>query len=232
VTGVRHASSNTKTGAMLQTWIIRSDMTPISANRLGLDHAICGRCPLRGLANLVRDTGLADGRACYVNLRCVQSIFRAFQRGSYPDATTPQQISAIGSRRVVRLGAYGDQSAVPGDVARYLLSDAESWTAYSHQSANPNSSFDPKLYMVSADSLREAQSFWSAGARTFRVVASVDQIDKSHEILCPASEEAGFRTQCIRCKLCKGASINAKSIAIPVHGSGARNFVQIEEAIQ
>ena len=35
---------------------------------------------------------------------------------------------------------------------------------------------------------------------------------KGKEILCPASEEAGRRTTCDKCKLCSGMTINAKSI--------------------
>ena len=38
----------------------------------------------------------------------------------------------------------------------------------------------------------------------------------THEVLCPASKEAGRRVQCTACKLCKGSS-KAKSIAIVEH---------------
>jgi hypothetical protein len=75
--------------------------------------------------------------------------------------------------------------------------------------------------MLSADSLADAQEAWANGRRTFRVVASVSDIVRGKEILCPASKEAGKRTTCAQCKLCAGASIAAKSIAIPAHGAGA-----------
>ena len=41
---------------------------------------------------------------------------------------------------------------------------------------------------------------------------------------CPASAEAGQRTTCEHCKLCAGASIAARNIAIVVHGTGASNW--------
>ena len=59
---------NTKTGAMLQTYIlVDNGKTPTENNRTGQDYAICGECPHRGGAAGC-DKGAAVGRACYVNL--------------------------------------------------------------------------------------------------------------------------------------------------------------------
>ena len=41
LTGLK-PSKNSKTGAMLQTWILRADMHPLEALRTGADRAICG----------------------------------------------------------------------------------------------------------------------------------------------------------------------------------------------
>ena len=48
VTGLARKSTNAKTGALLQTWILRSDMHPIDAVRSGADSSICGDCRHRG----------------------------------------------------------------------------------------------------------------------------------------------------------------------------------------
>jgi hypothetical protein len=47
--------------------------------------------------------------------------------------------------------------------------------------------------------------------------------------MCPASDEAGHKTQCAKCLLCNGArAMDArKNITIVVHGSGAKNFVPL-----
>jgi hypothetical protein len=50
------------------------------------------------------------------------------------------------------------------------------------------------------------------------------EIDRKYEVLCPASKEAGYKATCETCLLCAGTSVKAKSIAIPVHGSGAVHF--------
>ena len=68
-------SSNRKTGNMLQTYIIRSDLDPRDANRTGADFSICGSCPHAGKHELLgtagypaRDHGLAPKRSCYVQM--------------------------------------------------------------------------------------------------------------------------------------------------------------------
>src|SRR5687767_850338 len=72
MTGIRRGSSNTKTGPLLQTWILRSDLSPETAAKTGADRSICGDCALR------------DG-ACYVTLHHgPRAVFAAYQQGLYP----------------------------------------------------------------------------------------------------------------------------------------------------
>ena len=80
----------------------------------------------------------------------------------------------------------------------------------------------PQQIMTSADSLAQAQAAWGRGERTFRVIKSLDQVIKGKEVLCPASEEAGKRATCESCKLCAGASVKGKSVAIVAHGINKR----------
>ncbi len=47
-TELKKASSNTKTGGMVQTYIIRSDVSPVDAIHTGADSSIAGACPHRG----------------------------------------------------------------------------------------------------------------------------------------------------------------------------------------
>lgn len=211
--------SNAKTGAVLQTYILRADMHPLEASKSGADAAICGNCPLRGEVTQDPARKTAKNRGCYVNLgQGPSSVYRAMLRGFYPDAT--QDPAAIGRGKIVRVGTYGDPAAVPDAVWDSLLSGASAWTAYTHQAA-----WRPDVAMQSADTLAIARDHWSQGRRTFRVVGKTEDLQAS-EILCPASKEAGYRTTCAACKLCAGTSTkSAKSIAIVAHGSG-RNFVR------
>jgi len=220
------SARNRKTGLMLQTYILRADMHPFAANRTGADFSICGRCSHRGKPTK-RKSGLAEKRTCYVNMgQGVLIVWKAFKRGYYPVATGHAAIAAIGRGRMVRLGTYGDPAAVPSYIWDSLLSEAEGHTAYSHQAGVETAGYDHMRFMRSADSLAEAQAAWRAGERTFRIVREVGEIVRGSEILCPASEEAGKRTTCGKCGLCGGAAVRAKSIAIPVHGAGAKWFGQ------
>jgi hypothetical protein len=215
-------SSNRKTGNMVQTYILRGDMSPLEASKTGADVSICGNCPHRGTPNLDPAAKVAKGRSCYVNLaQGVLVVWKALQRGLYPAATGHRAISAIGAGRMVRVGTYGDGAAVPSYIWDSLCSAAEGWTAYTHQSGWAGAAADPARFMVSVESKAQASQAWAAGARTFRVVASLADVDRAKEAVCPASEEMGKRTTCDKCKLCAGASVKAKSIAIVAHGTAA-----------
>lgn len=212
-------SKNSKTGAMLQTYILRSDIDPREANKYGEDESICGNCRHRGTPTFDPLKALAEGRTCYVNMgQGVLIVYRAFLAGRYPLATTREARRAVGRKRKVRIGTYGDGAAAPDSIWSELLAEASGHTAYSHNGG------DPVRYMVSADTLQQAQQAWASKYRTFRVIHDVSEIDSKHEALCPASKEAGYRTTCESCLLCGGTSVKAKSIAIPVHGSGAVHF--------
>lgn len=206
---------NRKTGAMIQTYIIRPDISPIDASRLGEDKSICGECPHMGKANPDKPSGVADGRSCYVNLgQGVLQTWKAYRKGAYPKVTGHRSMRDLGLGRPIRLGTYGDPAAVPQYVWDSLLDSCDFWTGYTHGKVNPA----PDRLMTSAESARDARKAWDRGERTFRVVRSVNDLVRGSEALCPASEEAGKRATCATCKLCAGSSVKAKSIAIVAHG--------------
>ena len=215
-----YSNRNPKTGAVVQTYIIRDDMDPVTASRTGADAAICGACPLRGIANPGKGKGQADNRACYVTLiHGPALVYRSMARGVYPDATDPDAATAIGWGRMVRIGTYGDPAAVPESVWEALTMRAKGWTAYTHQWLHH---FDALTYaMASVESLTAAKYVWARNGRTFRIIRDVAEIDPAREVLCPASAEAGKRTTCADCRLCAGqATRSPKSVAIVAHGNG------------
>ena len=209
-------SSNSKTGNMVQTYIIRADIDPITANRTGSDYAICGNCKHRGKANPDKTSGLADNRSCYVNLgQGVMQVFKAYKAGKYP-MLTPEQAQSMGAGRMVRLGTYGDPAAIPFAVFEPLLSGAVGHTGYSHQLELLQ--VDPRL-MISADTAQEATKAQSKGYRTFRVIP-IGSTDKAqNEIVCPATTHS---VQCKDCRLCDGTK-KGKNVVIEAHGIGAKH---------
>ena len=223
-------SSNRKTGDMAQTYILHAEIDPITASRTGKDSAICGDCIHRGKAHN-GDKGQAKDRSCYVTLaHGPLGKWKAYRKGQYKYASKHSDLASLGNGQIIRLGTYGDPFAVPNYIWQSLLLDAAGHTAYTHGAFNPM----PDKIMTSADSIGQAEKAWAKGERTFRVISDLAYITKQ-EVLCPASEEAGKRSTCESCKLCAGASVKAKSVAIVAHGTSKRaamsNINQSEGAI-
>lgn len=215
-------SGNTKTGNMIQTHIIRADVSPLEASKTGQDFSICGNCKHRGTATTDSTRKQATGRTCYVNLgQGPNQVFKRLKGTGYPTAT-PEQVQAIGRGRMVRLGTYGDPAAVPATIWDKLLQDSAGHTGYTHQH---DKSPDYSRMMHSADTKAEALQAHRAGRRTFRVIPVAEYTAQGPaallktEILCPASKEAGQRVTCEKCKLCSGSQVQAKSVAIVAHGT-------------
>jgi len=216
-------STNSKTGNMIQTFILDSTVDPITASRTGKDESICGSCPHRGTPNN-NAKGQATDRTCYVTLaHSPLGKYKAWKRGVYgTTVSTLKEIESFGSLQGVRLGTYGDPCAVPNDIWKALINKALYSTAYTHAAINPM----PESIMTSTDNLWQSVKAWGRGERTFRVISDINQLYRN-EILCPASEEMGKRATCATCKLCGGSKVNAKSIAIVAHGTSKRKAKEL-----
>ena len=214
-TGLKTSSSNAKTGALVQTWILRSDMTPQEAVDTGADSAICGDCPHRGIVV----NGKNEGRSCYVTIfQAPRNIFKTAMAGKYQRASLADGAALLAGRNV-RLGAYGDPAAVPFEVWESLLANAARGTGYTHQWKTADSRF-AKYCMASADSALEGEIARAMGYRSFRVGTKAESLVKGTEFLCPASKEAGQKTNCAACLACGGlSSPNRSSVFIPAHGA-------------
>jgi hypothetical protein len=203
------SSSNSKTGNMIQTHIIRADMLPMDAIYNGEDSSICGDCPHRG-------DGTGKGRTCYVTVYQAQTaVYKAFLRGSYP-VYDPAVHDKYLVGRAVRFGSYGDPTAAPIEVWHNLKTLASITTGYSHQWRTISQEW-AKLVMASADTPDDVAHARQLGYRSFRVGDEKLQ----GEVLCPASKEAGKKLQCIDCGACGGADGRNSSIYIPLHGGTA-----------
>ena len=226
-------SDNRKTGDMVQVWILRRDMLPTEAIARGLDSAICGDCKHRGVFNPA--TGKhGSARTCYVNVgQAPQQVYRTWQRGQYPRLKLAGYAQAFAGRSI-RLGAYGDPVHIPLAMVAELARVTTAHTGYTHQWKDAELAGYKGYVMASCDTEAEYNLARWAGWRTFRVAADLAALPG--EILCPSSNEAGNRTTCEACHLCDGARTagmlgkadNRRNIFIPVHGSGASNFVVLQ----
>jgi len=213
-------SDNAKTGAIVQSFIIRADVAPTDALKTGADVSICGQCVHRPL--LAKTNGAAP---CYVNVgRSVRSVFEAYKRGRYARADLATIADAL-TGKIVRLGTYGDPAAAPVHMWQTITANAAGRRGYTHQwqaDDFDHASWAP-LVMASADSIDEAAQANLYGMRVFRVSVGVDQ--QPAETICPASAEGGRRTTCEKCILCSGTTITARDVVIADHASGHKRRV-------
>lgn len=205
-------SRNEKTGDMVQTWIMRSDINPIEASKTKQDGSVCGGCPHRH----------SLGGACYVNLaQAPLAVWKAYKRGTYAHVTDDGVGDCLNGR-FIRLGSYGDPAAVPALVWEYVTGLASGWTGYTHQLGHPK--FDSQILrwcMVSADTPKQAKKAQAQGLRTFRV-KTPDAPKLDSELVCPA--ETGVK--CADCRACAGATLSGAAVVIDVHGSRAKRYTE------
>jgi len=217
---IKAASKNAKTGALVQSFIIRSDINPVEALKTGADAAICGHCIHR--PSLAAYTGAPQ---CYVNVgRSVLQVFNAYKRGRYVKAY-PSEVAHYLTGLKLRIGTYGDGAAAPVKIWQALTQFTSAHVGYTHQWENAkfdHSAWAP-LAMASADTIEEAAKANLYGMRVFRVSVGVDK--QAGEAACPASAESGKKTTCENCMLCAGTSKAAKDIVIADHALGHKKRV-------
>lgn len=214
-------TANKKTGALLQTWILRRDMSPVRSINVGGDHAICGDCPLRGILTDARNRG----RACYVNVaQAPQSIWMAYKRGRYPRIHHRHHDKRL--RHGLRLGAYGDPTAIPRYAWNPLLVRAQGSTpGYTHQWKQRRFQHWSRNLMASTSTVEETYDAWAMGWRTFRVrPAGTPLLPGEGE--CPASPAGGNKHTCETCGACdgmrRGPCDRRPSMSIEGHGGPSR----------
>ena len=209
--GLTKDSDNPKTSAMLQVDILLKDIKPQEAIKTGKDVSICGDCSLRG-------------NECYVNAwQSQNSKWQSFQRGNVP-YYSPARVGEICNfnNLPVRLGSYGDPSALRVDTIKELLTAANTGhTGYTHQWTHPN--FDARIFdycMASVDNVHTVERLHKLypGVRYYRMTNDITTL-ASNEIICPSDPNKlnidGSRTvTCNTCKLCNGKSTQAKNIVV------------------
>jgi hypothetical protein len=223
-TGLEDGGSNTKTGPMVQVYIMLDGVHPMEAVQTGADVSICGSCRHRGKVVADEKTGRPTnvGRSCYVTLmHGPRVVYDAYRRGVYQEVPLNKARKLL-ARKNVRVGTYGDPGAVPVNVWKMALGQVAALTGYTHLWREK-----PELAefcMASCDSEVDRVLAKALGFRTFRVRGKADP-KLPGEGHCPASAEMGKSVQCAACMLCGGNRTKAKAdITIEVHGARKSNF--------
>jgi hypothetical protein len=213
LTGLTDDSENSKTGKMLQTWIIRADRKPTTARQDGSDCSVCSDCPHRN-------------GSCYVNLgQGPRAVYDCWASGKGYDFYDPEEHNVGIADKMVRLGSYGDPAAVPIGAFEPILAIVGGHTGYTHQWAKTIGLAYRDVCMASVDTPEQADESVSHGWRYF--YATGEPLPKRRGLVnCPASKEAGEKTQCNDCRLCGGNNRpKAPNVHIQIHGNKAQKSI-------
>jgi hypothetical protein len=207
VIAVLGRSSNSKTGDMIQVYILADTAAkPTETLKTGQDETVCGDCPLRGL--------MGKARTCYVNLgQGPRTVHDAYNRGRYPDYVAADHDRYFRGRKI-RWGAYGEPVLIPLAIVAHLSAIASGWTGYTHQHRRPEFQVYRAYFMASVHSVAEGDDANGRGWRYFR--ACNDGQPAPGEIVCPASDAGGWRRDCTTCNACKGAGDRQPGDRLPV----------------
>lgn len=194
LTGVVNASANSKTGPVVQQYILPDTTTPPYAMSKTEAESVCGSCPLHPTAS----------GGCYVQRH---QGSRAVAKTTYPDLN-PAYLTG----RVVRLGADGDPTSLPFDSYAQIFKEARAILGYTHnwRDCDPRWRQWLKASVESEEAAKEARELgWS----TFRIRPAKDSPTMPREVVC-RNETHG--ETCLECKLCA----NFVNIVVTAHGVG------------
>lgn len=202
LTGLLRPSENQATGPIPQAWILTADVHPMTAMSTGEDASVCGDCPLR------------VGRLCYV-VWGPSEIWKAWRRGKYPQAD--QNYLAALRGRMVRIGAYGNPSAVPARVWRQLLRYAGDSVGYDHRWREKAVKPYRQFLMASVETPEQRAAAKARGWRTYRIKAPDDPV-LAGERECPKQSKFPHPLTCERCGWCSGAGGGDFDVVTDYHG--------------
>jgi hypothetical protein len=174
-----------------------------------LAESVCFDCPFRGYLK------------CYTHkyqqysgfLSMLKSIAREFKNVQEIPSIhlLEKKIVEISNDKYIRFGTYGEPTLLPLDLVSNMVKASKSHTGYTHQWAKKT---DYSAYfMASTHTENQASQAQKLGFRSF--IASNKTL--TNAVVCPASNEAGFKSTCEKCGLCSGQRKGTKNIQILEH---------------
>ena len=175
------------------------------------DAAVCGDCPFS-----VNDANGGKG-GCYTHkghqyfgfistLKSLAKQYGSFQNIPEYSDQVAKEIIEFSVGRYVRFGSYGEPSLHPIELVKAVTAVAKNWTGYTHQYfRKPEYS---EFFMASVHNQAQANS--AMGKFNYRSFIAVDDNSDIEAIVCPASNEGGFTSNCSKCGLCSGAKGKGK----------------------
>lgn len=185
-----NGSSNRKTGDMVQTYLLDKSRLTSEKSVFG---AKCQACPMVRECYVSRDK-LSVRRSLVLTL---EGERRTYEKRELVDVLPLLQ------GRLIRLGTYGDPSAIPLSDLALICSAAKGHTGYTHFWREVDEGYSAYL-MASCETLADELLSNALGYRAFRVLLDAHNVhetsDKSVQCL-----NASVGLTCAECLLCSGS---------------------------
>lgn len=174
-----------------------------------LDKGVCFDCPF---------SSNAGNGSCYTHksnqfkgfISMLKSIANEFNQNfdSIPELSTKDYIDIVrmGDNRYVRFGSYGEPTLIPIALVKMMVNVSKSYTGYSHQYMRKP---EYAKYLM-ASTHNQFQANIASEKFGFRSFIAVKDNSKTVGVICPASDEAGFKSTCSDCGLCSGIEGKSK----------------------
>lgn len=166
-------------------------------NFFALDTSNCMDCPYSG--------NQGEG-GCYTHKFNQYVGFLSMLRSIKASDLTPLDAEkfldavAMSKDTYVRFGTYGEPSLLNYSLVKNMAYASKSWTGYTHQWKKVWAMPYSKYFMASTHNKEETYRAKLKNYRSF--IASTTGTEKA--VTCPASAEAGFKSNCASCGLCSG----------------------------
>jgi len=192
-------SSNRKTGDMVQTYLLDRETLTSEPKVFG---AKCVECPMVNKCYVSRDK---------MSVRKALARLLGEERTSYAHATLDQVLPLLSGRKV-RLGTYGDPSALPLDDLKAIVSACEGHTGYTHFWASIDTEYSAHLMASVEDATGELLA-QGLGYRTFRVITKEDT-ERSVSSVAVECLNTSSGLTCAECLLCSGTEGKGRKVSI------------------
>jgi hypothetical protein len=153
---------------------------------------------------------------CYVSrdklaVRSALAKLLGEERTSYAYATLDQVLPLLSGRKV-RLGTYGDPSALPIEDLKAIVNSAQGHTGYTHFWREIDTEYSHYLMASVEDSSAELLA-QGLGYRTFRVITKEDT-ERSVSSVAVECLNASSGLTCAECLLCSGTKGKGRRVSI------------------
>lgn len=190
---------------LVQTYTFSKDQWLLATTSKGfgmkkffaLDTSNCMDCPYSG--------NQGEG-GCYTHKFNQYVGFLSMLRSIKASDLTPLDAEkfldavAMSKNTYVRFGTYGEPSLLNYSLVKAMAYASKSWTGYTHQWKKVWALPYNKFFMASTHNKEETYKAKLKNYRSF--IASTTGTEKA--VTCPASAEAGFKSNCASCGLCSG----------------------------